>query len=521
MANLFLNIPVPAANGAGAAVDVSAMGKTKSLICGGGFQATVNVEYSTDLAGAVFAPLASFQQSGNLTIDVAAHWMRAVVSDYKGGAPNLDVGANDSATLFAELPDGGGAVDISALPIFKTVVTPPSFAGNIELSEDGVSWAQIFSFQNGGGKSRDVVGSLARVSGDLAGGSVFLAGANEGDAGMSGQFIPARTLFVSPDWPSGVDPLVYFTTIADALVQAATLAPTQASPVAIHVYPGTYPENISLIPWVSVTGTSGAFVDTIITGAITYTPTGAVTESVFLYHLLISTSLTANMTGKTGGQTGLIIFNCSVQSLNVTGRAASGATRDMVQIWNSIPGSAPVPTFNTCFVNWNACRFGGLVFNGACIFAIGGCETLPGVAVPTAVNGTTVGTIAGSSLFTPWNLAAGTSVSMGGCFLNANLTVAAGAAADVRGCNYAGNAHLIGPGTINRTTHTQSFGPTIAGANPVVFAVPFPDAAYNVQLQLTAGPGNAAVTVTAKAGAGFTINDAVGGNTYDITVTHD
>jgi hypothetical protein len=348
----------------------------------------------------------------------------------------------------------------------------------------------------------------------------YIVTSDGGDA-ADVQFVPARTLFVSPTWSPGVDPTVYFTTIADALVQAATLAPTQTSPVAIHVYPGTYPENISLLPWVSITGTSGAFVDTIITGAITYTPTGAVTESVFLYHLLISTSLTANMTGKTGGQTGLIIFNCSVQSLNVTGRAASGATRDMVQIWNSIPGSAPVPTFNTCFVNWNACRFGGLVFNGACIFAIGGCETLPGVAVATAVNGTSTGTVTGSSVFTPWNLAPGTKVTMSGCNITAKLGVAAGATADVRGSNYNGNGNLTGLGTINRTTHTDASPLTVIGPNAVVFAVPFPDVAYNVALQLTSGPGSAAVTVTGKTGVGFTINDPVGGNKFDITVTHD
>jgi hypothetical protein len=67
----------------------------------------------------------------------------------------------------------------------------------------------------------------------------------------------------------------------------------------------------------------------------------------------------------------------------------------------------------------------------------------------------------------------------------------------------------------------MQFGPTGHGANAVTFAVPFPDAAYNVLLQLTAGPGNAAVATSGKTGAGFTINDPAGGHTYDVTVIHD
>lgn len=191
MANLFLNIPVPAANGAGAPVDVSAMGKTKSFVCGGGFVATVNVEYANDLAGVgPWAQLATFQQSGNLTIDVAARWLRANVSNYKGGAPNLDVGSNDAGSVFALLPAAGTSVDISALPLLKTAVAPSGFAGNVEISEDGVSWAQIFAFQNGGGVTRPVVGQFARA---IGGADVWIGGANDDAAGAAGpQIADAR-----------------------------------------------------------------------------------------------------------------------------------------------------------------------------------------------------------------------------------------------------------------------------------------------------------------------------------------
>lgn len=100
MANVFLNIPVPTSDGAGAAVDVSAMGKTKSLVIGGGFRATVNVEYAIGDTPTDWAPLATFLQAGNLTIDVACQWIRAVTSDYVSGTPNLDVGSNDGVDRY-------------------------------------------------------------------------------------------------------------------------------------------------------------------------------------------------------------------------------------------------------------------------------------------------------------------------------------------------------------------------------------------------------------------------------------
>ena len=355
-----------------------------------------------------------------------------------------------------------------------------------------------------------------------AGVQVTDAGGGVVDIAIPGgpQFIPARTLFVAQSWPAGSDPAVFFTTIDVALAQAATLTPTQANPVAILVYPGTYPQNLNLVSWVSVTGAPGAFPDVNVTGTVTWTPTGNIAESTFLWFLGLRSPVTVNTTGKTGGQTTLIFFNCFVETLTYTGRANAGPTRDLVQLFACVPGMTPF-TITTAQVELQACRLNAITFNGACRFAIAGGTTIPAAVAPWNVNGTSLGFVTGALLATPWNLASGTSVVMSGCDITSPVTVAAGATADVRGSNYNGNANLVGPGTINRTTHTQSFGPTVVGANAVVFTVPFPDAIYNVALQLTAGPGSAGVTVTGKTGAGFTINDPVGGNTFDILVNHD
>jgi len=183
MGNLFIDLPVPSSNVPGIAVDVSAMGKTKTIILGGTLNAAVTIEYATDAAGTYFAPVQTFQGNGNVTVDVAAHWMRANVSGYKGGAGNCDVGASDAGAVFVELPGDGSPANISGLPGFKTVVVPPSWSGNIEVSEDGTDWAQVMTFFGGGGQSRLFFAHYARVVGGGAG--AWMGGAAAYSGAMS------------------------------------------------------------------------------------------------------------------------------------------------------------------------------------------------------------------------------------------------------------------------------------------------------------------------------------------------
>jgi hypothetical protein len=190
--NLFANIPVLAANGAGAPVNVSAMGAGKTIIVGGGFDASVTIEYATDLAGTVWAPVpgGTFDGPGRAQVDLAARWLRAVTEAYKSGTPNADVGASGSGALFLELVAGnpGPAVDISLLPALKTVVVEDDFTGSvaIEISNDGISWTQAMVFNNGGGQTLNIYGQQARVrasSGSTP--SVWMGAANTEGAGPS------------------------------------------------------------------------------------------------------------------------------------------------------------------------------------------------------------------------------------------------------------------------------------------------------------------------------------------------
>ena len=155
MANVFLDLPVPVADGVGVAVDTSSLGKTRTFTIQGDLDgASITIEISND-GGADFVPLISFAAGGKKTVKVAAQFTRVrVVGSVNGAvAANCDVGSNDDGGMFVNLPaaagDGiGASVDVSALGTFNTAVVTGDFTGQIELqiSEDGTDWTTCFTF---------------------------------------------------------------------------------------------------------------------------------------------------------------------------------------------------------------------------------------------------------------------------------------------------------------------------------------------------------------------------------------
>ncbi len=93
---LFAAIGMPALNGPGVAVNVSALGVLTTLVSGGVFQgATITVEGSDD--GAAYAPVVQFAgQGGMATLEITANFIRANVSGRKTTVPftgSLAIGA--------------------------------------------------------------------------------------------------------------------------------------------------------------------------------------------------------------------------------------------------------------------------------------------------------------------------------------------------------------------------------------------------------------------------------------------
>lgn len=249
MSNVFVNLPVPAANGNGASVDVAAMGATKTIIVGGSFLATVTIEYSPAPAGNFWAPVPSgsfVNGPGRVVVELAAQRMRAVTSGYKSGAPNADVGAPYAPGSFLQLTGVSGS--IATMPPFKTVLVDGPC--NVEISEDNVSFSQVFSFQGFGAQSGTVVGQFAKVTNGV---TCWMGAAAPGiDAEPSnGSLAIEAAAFLSPDIGTKVD-----------------IVSQSGQFVAPGVYNGVGVYQISMLPIPGITDASQAVIQiTPITGS--------------------------------------------------------------------------------------------------------------------------------------------------------------------------------------------------------------------------------------------------------------
>jgi hypothetical protein len=219
MANQFVALPTNAAVGPGTAVNASTFGATKTVTV----QAKgsrVQIEVSLDTAGVDWAPLVGFGVTGGeMTFSVACKWIRATVVQYGGGgAPVVEMGGtNDGTTLLAltvPVGDGPGAgVDVSALPLFKTVQVGGAFTGTliVQVSEDGgVTYATAYSFLSGqqGLQSQIIAADFMQVvrsgtsdsSQPLVNvGACFVGGGSPGPTGPGGPTGPSG----APTGPTG------------------------------------------------------------------------------------------------------------------------------------------------------------------------------------------------------------------------------------------------------------------------------------------------------------------------------
>jgi len=363
------------------------------------------------------------------------------------------------------------------------------------------------------------------------------------------QFEPGRTLFVAKSWP-GVAAYPFYTAISAALADAPGLTPSSDSPVAIVIFPGKYTENIDLRSWVFLSSATTHQNAVTINGTVTWKPTGGEKKDVVQLYFLniegdpdVDSTTTVDTRGKTAGQTTFILNGCFVDGLMVTGRSASGDNRDFVFAATSVPGPTYPFALDSCLFEWVAGRLKGMTFND-CRFRIIGSTAVPPkdpavntTVVGWSVTGTSKGICTGSNFTTDpfsdpnglnapkWILDPGASVEFAGCSLP-SLTVKEGATADIRSSEC---LVVQGDGVIYRRSLSMRVGPTAAGANRVTFPVPYRSVGYYISLQLTrAGPPPPppaspcpCPAVTNKTNRGFTIDDPVGGNTYDVIVIQD
>lgn len=179
MANVFVDLPVPIGNGAGASVAVDTMGEVKTVTYRGNLFASVQVQASADGVNwhTVHTFGATTQSAGDQTLkqrlNLGARFMRAFVSNFRAGtAANMDVGSNDNGSQIASpvAPAGNGSgasLSVATLGTFNSVYVSGAFSGAVilEVSDDGIDWVPCLSFnRNGGVKSKEFVAQFVRVT---------------------------------------------------------------------------------------------------------------------------------------------------------------------------------------------------------------------------------------------------------------------------------------------------------------------------------------------------------------------
>lgn len=206
MANVFASLPVPAAPGVGAWVDVSAMGPERTIsVDGGAFDGSILLEGSNDAQvssppaavgpfnGPTFAPK-TFTQAWN--------FLRVRRVNGSGGTPSVTIAApaavaNVFGALVVPASDGvGAALDISGGGDVNTFTCMGAFTGQIliETSTDGVNFSPTLLFEIGGtiGFTLNGVLSAARVRrrGPGTAGTPLVSVGSQATAGAAGGAFP-------------------------------------------------------------------------------------------------------------------------------------------------------------------------------------------------------------------------------------------------------------------------------------------------------------------------------------------
>lgn len=153
MAILSATLPVPSANGPGAAVNVAALGKDKTVVIAGDLRGVIDVEGSIDGVHWAQIPPFFYDPDSGEERGFVVQFMRAVTGGYYGGSSVCTVGAPQATNNFVSIPvpvavGPGPSVPVgafgSAWTILAGISGPFRGAAVIEISHDGASWAQVF-----------------------------------------------------------------------------------------------------------------------------------------------------------------------------------------------------------------------------------------------------------------------------------------------------------------------------------------------------------------------------------------
>lgn len=123
----------------------------------------------------------------------------------------------------------------------------------------------------------------------------LIAAAIPPNSSIPSELVPSFTKFVSPNWssvPTALSSTTFFTSIQDAINQIDLERLSTSVPYQVQIYPGTYNENVTLSPNVSLIGFDRN--TTIINGNVSYFADTTATQKVTLNHLQYTGTLSVN-----------------------------------------------------------------------------------------------------------------------------------------------------------------------------------------------------------------------------------
>jgi len=249
-----IDLAVPATNGAGAAIDSSALGPTKTVVIAGDLGgASVQVQGGTNAGG--YVDVLSTSMGGAFVIEGVFEEMRVVVSNAKSAvAATCQVMADSPGSQTAALNDAGAgagaALDVSSMGAFKTIVCSGAFGGDIiiQLSEDGIDFVDVATLTKPDFVNVNATASQMRIFRSNGNGSPLPhVIASEGSSFAA--FTPGSAVLYSPGGAPGRNVFANWVDAVGALEQIAgrkTLA-LDDSNAAISIPVGAW--NMAGVTW--------------------------------------------------------------------------------------------------------------------------------------------------------------------------------------------------------------------------------------------------------------------------------
>ena len=242
----FVEPAVPAADGVGAATNITSLPEFKTVTIGDPFTGMVILEYSEDTAGVDWAELPAMAAPGQMSFPLIAKWIRV----RRQGIPTAGTPGTPIVNLGGVSPSSGGGIDTIGVNVEDEgvpVLTPAqtlNFTGMVVVTDGGSDTADIAVgawdvtqvFTPGDSPVSAAINQLVQVDGS---GGAVVVNLPEISAANKGMMIAIKEVSGSTDYGPVTVTAFAGDTLDNAGVAATTLAMTSLVKSVVLVSDGT------------------------------------------------------------------------------------------------------------------------------------------------------------------------------------------------------------------------------------------------------------------------------------------